>query len=218
MTEEILTDDYETFSDSDFCKTEDADDAKTERKKKFRLNRNTLSIVMMAFVIVFSVANLVLGIINYKRYDEIQIGAQFYFQNGAENQNTVNGDIGTDMFVVTYETTTVLHVEIQTEAPVTQNPQPPVATVSPEPVADDTVKVSTTAEATVVQNVSGVVNINTATAEELTVLDGIGDKKAQAIVEYRNENGYFTSVEELTNVSGIGEKTLAKNIDRITVG
>ncbi len=53
------------------------------------------------------------------------------------------------------------------------------------------------------------VNINTATAEELAAaLPGIGDVKAQSIVEYREAAGGFDSVDELINVSGIGEKTL----------
>ena len=61
------------------------------------------------------------------------------------------------------------------------------------------------------------VNINTATAEELETLSGIGPAKAQAIVAYRETNGPFSSVNDLVNVSGIGEKTLAKIIDDITV-
>lgn len=56
------------------------------------------------------------------------------------------------------------------------------------------------------------VNINQASAEILAErLNGIGEKKAQAIIEYRNTNGPFKSVDELKNVSGIGEATLEKN-------
>ena len=62
------------------------------------------------------------------------------------------------------------------------------------------------------------ININTASLDELMALDGVGEKKAQAIIDYRYENGRFNSIEELTNVSGIGEKTFEKNKDRITVG
>ena len=61
------------------------------------------------------------------------------------------------------------------------------------------------------------ININTATADELSQLDGIGGKKAQAIVEYREKNGRFRAAEELTNVSGISASILEKNIERIAV-
>lgn len=64
---------------------------------------------------------------------------------------------------------------------------------------------------------SSKVNINTATAEELEKLDGIGPAIAQRIVEYRNTNGKFLSVDKIKNVSGIGEKTFAKFKDDICV-
>ncbi|QLB13612.1 competence protein ComEA [Bisgaardia hudsonensis] len=60
------------------------------------------------------------------------------------------------------------------------------------------------------------VNINTATASEIQqALTGIGEKKAIAIVAYRQENGNFTDIEQLTEVKGIGKATLEKNKDRI---
>lgn len=66
--------------------------------------------------------------------------------------------------------------------------------------------------ATQVQNNAHTVNINTATAAEIQdKLVGIGAKKAQAIVDYRTQNGNFKSLEQLTEVSGIGQATLEKN-------
>jgi competence protein ComEA len=52
------------------------------------------------------------------------------------------------------------------------------------------------------------ININTALANELETLPGIGPARAQAIISYRNEEGYFKTVDELINVKGIGTKTL----------
>lgn len=61
------------------------------------------------------------------------------------------------------------------------------------------------------------VNINTATVKELTSLPGIGQAKAEAIVKYREKNGAFKNVEDLTKVKGIGPKMLDKIKNEVTV-
>ena len=62
-----------------------------------------------------------------------------------------------------------------------------------------------------------VININTATLAQLETLEGIGETKAQAIIDYRESHGDFTSVEQLTRVTGIGETTLDKIRERVSV-
>ena len=64
---------------------------------------------------------------------------------------------------------------------------------------------------------NGMVNLNTATAEQLTGLPGIGEAKAAAILSYRAKIGQFTDIEEIKNVSGIGEAMFEKIKDKITV-
>lgn len=65
--------------------------------------------------------------------------------------------------------------------------------------------------------VNGKININTASESDLTLLSGIGPSKAKKIIEYRNSHGSFKSLEEIKNVSGIGDKAFEKIKDYITI-
>lgn len=67
------------------------------------------------------------------------------------------------------------------------------------------------------KNKTGLININTASKEELTELTGVGPKIAERIIEYRKTHGGFSSKEEIMNVKGIGEKIFEKFKDDITV-
>lgn len=88
---------------------------------------------------------------------------------------------------------------MDTYVPVLAQPQPESVPETPEnPQTQDTpVK-------------SGKINLNTATAEELMELPGIGEKLSAAIVTYREQIGTFTSIWQLDGVPGIGEKTIQR--------
>ena len=66
-------------------------------------------------------------------------------------------------------------------------------------------------------NSKTLININSASMEELTSLSGIGDSKAKAIISYREENGKFNSIEDIMNVKGIGSSIYEKIKNYITV-
>ena len=87
--------------------------------------------------------------------------------------------------------------------------EPPASSTSqPEPSQSSAVSSA---------GMTGKININTAGLEELQTLPGIGEKRAQAILDDREANGPFRIPEDLTRVSGIGEGILANVIDSITV-
>lgn len=68
-----------------------------------------------------------------------------------------------------------------------------------------------------IESSSNLININTASVVELMSLDGIGESKARAIIEYRDINGDFDNILDIKNVSGIGESIYEKIKDYITV-
>ena len=75
-------------------------------------------------------------------------------------------------------------------------------------LANETSQPSASVSAVVIQQP---IDVNKATIEQLVLLKGIGKKKAQAIIDYRSENGEFISVDDLMNVKGIGERFIENN-------
>ena len=67
------------------------------------------------------------------------------------------------------------------------------------------------------EETKALVNINTADADELTTLNGIGEKKAQLFLDYREENGLFMKLEDIKNIPGIGDKTFESLKPYITI-
>ena len=90
--------------------------------------------------------------------------------------------------------------------------------VSPQMQTAPTTAATAAAETVPEETVSFPVNINTADADTLTALPGIGRVLAERIVAYRRQNGPFRVIEEITKVEGIGEKKAEAILELITVG
>ena len=67
------------------------------------------------------------------------------------------------------------------------------------------------------ENINSKISLNSATKEELMTLSGIGEAKAEDIIDYRNKNGGFKNIEEIKNIKGIGDSMFDKIKDHITI-
>lgn len=198
-------------------------------KKPFSITELSLKILRISIGIAIAVS-----IIGY--YIDVSQTSTIVIQ-GIPELSSDDSNVSEQEPTQTSETTTVTQTEPVTENAHDTSVEIPaettrVATEPPEtstvaPAAEQPITIILNSEANAQQNdaadiapeisESGFININTASAAELMALDGIGEVKAAAIVEYRREHGEFRSVDELLNVKGIGEKTLEKNRSRITV-
>ena len=135
------------------------------------------------------------------------------------SQTSTEAPVSTTVYFIDEQSTTVIdgrpaivETVIVTET-TTQIPETQVTNTVTQVIQQTTVP--TTAKE-IQTDINGKININTADKDSLMDLPGIGEAKSQAIIDYRNENGAFNTIEDITNVSGIGEKTFEKIKDRIS--
>lgn len=98
-----------------------------------------------------------------------------------------------------------------------QSPSQPQQLAQPQPSEEPSPPAAAAAAPHVEAQVAPLIDLNAATAEQLTALPGIGPSKAAAVVDYRSKTGGFRSKEQLMEVKGIGPKTYEKLKDSIIV-
>lgn len=221
-----MCDGYETFDDllaaSDITESGEDDSADSERKSSDIPNLFKFIFKFAAFVVIVALlsANLIFEIRNYQLLSTESIIPTISHNSSVNLPTTENRNIIFEIFSdkVDYPATETVpgYYEVTTISGDTgyvyQQPQTPATTTQPAAITQHPSTVTQAPEPS-----NGLININTASASELMTLNGIGEVKANAIIDYRNMNGRFNTVDELIFVSGIGEKTLEKIRPYVTV-
>lgn len=166
---------------------------------------------MLLMAIIISFTSLLIGVFIGRNWGQSEIRLSQYekqqeYSLQATSVNNDTPELTEDITDVTEETESseIDEVTQYTEAPDPEESVTETTTVvKPQTNPDESV---------------GKININTASASDLTLLPGIGPVLGQRIVDYRAENGDYKNINDLINVRGIGEKTLAKISEYITVG
>ena len=93
-----------------------------------------------------------------------------------------------------------------------------ISTLSTQPQTKSTTQTTASSSSVTATTADGKININLADLQTLMTLDGIGETYAQRIIDYRNANGPFKSINDIMQVEGIGSKRFEAIKDKITVG
>ena len=135
-----------------------------------------------------------------------------------ENADTINLNLSKkltdEMYIVVYSKDEIYNYKKNTDKPNEEIKCASVECVCPDVKNDACINKENNNDETIINDK---VSINNASKEELMNLSGIGESKAEAIISYRNENGDFQNIEDIKNVSGIGDALFEKIKDNITI-
>ena len=148
----------------------------------------------------------------------VVFGCAGYFLGTQSRGNTyqISGSEDSSAYEIEIEETAAADAE-ETDADAEESDSSDTEETSESETDDSAGDEADSAESASEDSSDGKININTADSETLQTLSGIGEVRAQAIIDYREQYGDFETVEDILKVSGIGEGTLEKIIDYITV-
>ena len=189
-----------------------------------------IKIARQGIKVVVALSIVATFIINVIPMGEFYIIEKILYPNGfSATSSDVSSTASTSDSVPEKPATSVITTSLTSESAFVEEDFPQTSVTESHPVSESSTVSSAESTSTAAVEVksehvtssvsaaSGLININTATSEQLKTLSGIGDVKAQAIIDYRTEHGGFNSIDELLNVKGIGEKTLEKIRPGVTV-